>query len=426
MSKNGSLKKRFCLLILIFSILVIPLAGCSNGQEDNASAQKSNAALVPKADISSFITITGISLEYLSSSGWMPYVDGQHQLTVGDSIRIRVEWEITEENMRSVNPYDDFSIPITTNPNFLEISNSDVAALNTSGSSPIQLGTWRIYNRRIQCEFGQNIQDISFLVNGFFIARAIVIDEGQEVNTITVKDQEVNVTDIQPNQDTDGGVGLGTNTPTPTPTVTGTITPLVTMSVTPTPTSPRNATVTPTRPAVTVTPWVPTCCFPPTGFSSRNLTVLPEQSSSVVYHAYDFKIDIPSLDVRADVVGVPRNDNGWEVDWLENRVGLLEGSALPGEGPSYIAGHNHLNNMEGGPFLLLNELQNNDRIFIQNGSGELIEFIVYANELYEPDAITAVQEKEAAYPNSLILVTCENESVEGGYLDRRIVFARPL
>ena len=28
--------------------------------------------------------------------------------------------------------------------------------------------------------------------------------------------------------------------------------------------------------------------------------------------------------------------------------------------------------------------------------------------------------------NSLVLITCENESAEGGYLHRRAVFARPL
>lgn len=37
-------------------------------------------------------------------------------------------------------------------------------------------------------------------------------------------------------------------------------------------------------------------------------------------------------------------------------------------------------------------------------------------------AIASTAENE---PGSLILLACENESVEGGYLNRRVVFAKP-
>ena len=53
-------------------------------------------------------------------------------------------------------------------------------------------------------------------------------------------------------------------------------------------------------------------------------------------------------------------------------------------------------------------------------------FRVYANELIDENDVqklTKVAQQEA---DSLVLITCENESVEGGYLDRRVIFAKPL
>ena len=60
-------------------------------------------------------------------------------------------------------------------------------------------------------------------------------------------------------------------------------------------------------------------------------------------------------------------------------------------------------------------------IFINQPDGSLQRFGVYANLLVEPNdmqklALIAEQEE-----GSLLLVTCENESVEGGYLNRRVL-----
>ena len=48
----------------------------------------------------------------------------------------------------------------------------------------------------------------------------------------------------------------------------------------------------------------------------------------------------------------------------------------------------------------------------------------YANELLAPDdmqKLAAIAGQEEA---PLVLITCENESIEGGYLDRRVIFAK--
>ena len=164
--------------------------------------------------------------------------------------------------------------------------------------------------------------------------------------------------------------------------------------------------------------------IPMTGFSAKRLTAVREQPSALKYNTLGIQIEVPILDVTTEVVEVPEEEGSWAVEWLGSRAGLLSGSALPGEGTSYVAAHNHLNNMEIGPFLFIKDLAQNDRIFVRNNNGKLLEFSVYDNELFGPDDFYLVQQKAEEFENTLVLITCENEAEEGGYIDRRIVFAK--
>lgn len=166
--------------------------------------------------------------------------------------------------------------------------------------------------------------------------------------------------------------------------------------------------------------------IPMTGFSAKRLIAVREQPAALKYNTLGIQIEVPVLDVTTEVVEVPEEEDSWAVEWLGNRAGLLSGSALPGEGTSYVAAHNHLNNMEIGPFLFIKDLAQNDRIFVRNNNGKLLEFSVYSNELFGPDDFYLVQQKADEFENSLVLITCENEAEEGGYLDRRIVFAKQV
>ena len=102
----------------------------------------------------------------------------------------------------------------------------------------------------------------------------------------------------------------------------------------------------------------------------------------------------------------------------------MEGTALPGEGYSLIAGHNTLNESEYGPFVRLNSLEVNDVVFVRKANSELLRFRVYANELIDTDDFETLRRIAEQEPGSLILITCENESASGGYLNRRAVFAK--
>ncbi len=135
-------------------------------------------------------------------------------------------------------------------------------------------------------------------------------------------------------------------------------------------------------------------------------------------------LQIPRFDIAADLTRIPRTGSSWPVEGLGDEAGVLEGSALPGEGYSVIAAHNTLDSETYGPFAMLASLEENDSIFVRSAKGELLPFTVYANELIGSYGFTEIASIAENEPGSLILITCENESVEGGYLNRRVVFAK--
>ena len=48
-------------------------------------------------------------------------------------------------------------------------------------------------------------------------------------------------------------------------------------------------------------------------------------------------------------------------------------------------------------------------------------YVVYANEKFASDDIEELI--SYAKPGCMILLTCEDEAMEGGYLNRRVIFA---
>ncbi len=164
--------------------------------------------------------------------------------------------------------------------------------------------------------------------------------------------------------------------------------------------------------------------LPSTGFPAGRLVTLPVSSSDIPYQNLGFSIEIPAIDSRSQIVSVPARNAQFAVDWLGKDAGLLQGSDLPGKGISIIAAHNHLNTGETGPFLFLMDLKQNDRIFIRNAAGDMQTFKIYANQKIAPDEIEKMD--ALAKTNCLILVTCEDESSDGGYTHRRVVFAEPF
>ena len=167
------------------------------------------------------------------------------------------------------------------------------------------------------------------------------------------------------------------------------------------------------------------CILPATGFSSLHPSALSEQPNDLPYTPVRMRLMIPSLDIDSELVGVPLNGNSWAVEWLGDRSGVLEGSGLPGEGLSIVAAHNTLNDREYGPFALLRTLELNELIAVSGKGNDLMTFRVFANELLAPDDMEKIASIAGNEENPLVLITCENESADGGYLNRRVVFAKP-
>ena len=162
----------------------------------------------------------------------------------------------------------------------------------------------------------------------------------------------------------------------------------------------------------------PNCMLPCTGFPTGKPVEIKE---SVKYAQTNMSLSIPTLNISENIVLVPLVDDNFPVENLGSDIGLLEGSG-PGRNDLFVlAGHNHLNTMEKGPFAGLSAINVSDLIFVRGAKNAARTFVVYANEKFAADDVDGLL--SYARPGSIILITCEDESVAGGYLNRRVVFA---
>ncbi len=105
--------------------------------------------------------------------------------------------------------------------------------------------------------------------------------------------------------------------------------------------------------------------LPGTGFTPGKVTLLPPQT--VRYEALKsaMRLEIPKLGVSIPVVGVPQEGQGWNLTWLADNAGWLEGTAYPTwEGNTVLTGHVYLANGQPGPFARLSSLRWGDQIIL--------------------------------------------------------------
>lgn len=144
------------------------------------------------------------------------------------------------------------------------------------------------------------------------------------------------------------------------------------------------------------------------------------------YELLSMELEIPSLNVIADVVRVPFVDGNFPVNLLGMDAGLLEGTALPGDGLTVLAAHNTLSHEEYGPFALISALEKGERIFVRDENDSMMIFEVYSNAKIEASDVRGLFAAASEYSPSLTLLTCEDELITGGYASRRIVSARKI
>ena len=164
--------------------------------------------------------------------------------------------------------------------------------------------------------------------------------------------------------------------------------------------------------------------LPGTGFSASRVTELRERPQGMVYGTTGLTLQIPELGVSETIMTVPKVDGEYPVEWLGSAIGLLEQSSLPGKGVSVLAGHNHQNSTEAGPFLSLGSLESGDRVMVTDARNGMQMYRVYGNYKIASNAFASIAGN--VRENALVLITCEDESVDGGYLNRRVILAEPV
>ena len=151
--------------------------------------------------------------------------------------------------------------------------------------------------------------------------------------------------------------------------------------------------------------------LPETGFAPNLITALPEQSLEKSYLATDLWVNIPRLGVNIPIVGVPMVGNDWDLSWLWNQAGWLNGTAFPGwQGNSALTGHVTLSNGNAGPFAGLGKLKWGDKILVHS-YGSVYTYEVRENRIVTPYNTSVLKHEETAW---LTLITCKtyNEKTE--------------
>jgi len=162
--------------------------------------------------------------------------------------------------------------------------------------------------------------------------------------------------------------------------------------------------------------------LPDTGFAPNRTTSLSAQPASLAYSDLDsIWLEIPSLNIKTDIVGVPKSADGWNVDWLGNSIGWLNGTAFPSwEGNSVVTGHVY--NVSGlpGPFVNLKNLKYGDQVIVHM-YGEKYIFEVQESNMVSPRKTDfALQHLEGH--SYLTLITCQvYNPITDSYFFRRIV-----
>ena len=162
--------------------------------------------------------------------------------------------------------------------------------------------------------------------------------------------------------------------------------------------------------------------LPDTGFAPGRVTSLPVQSEDQLYSEMDnLQLEIPALDLSLPIVSIPQSDQGWDLTWLWDQAGWLEGTAYPSWlGNTVITGHAYLSTGLPGPFVNLEYLAWGDEIVL-NAHGLKYTYQVRLRKLVSSDDHSILDHKEGDW---ITLFTCRDYSETlDEYIWRQVVQA---
>ena len=162
--------------------------------------------------------------------------------------------------------------------------------------------------------------------------------------------------------------------------------------------------------------------LPGTGFAPNRLTQLTQHTTTYA-DLGDLWLEIPRLGVQMPIVGVPQSENGsWDVSWLGNDAGWLNGSAYPTwKGNSVLTGHVYDADGQPGPFVYLNKLWWGDQVIVHAGGAEYIYEVRSVEQVAQNDVDEMMQHEDQPW---VTLVTCRGfDEASNSYLYRVLVRA---
>lgn len=174
----------------------------------------------------------------------------------------------------------------------------------------------------------------------------------------------------------------------------------------------------------TVTTTATASSLPDTGFAPNRITSLAPQPANLAYASMsDIWLEIPALNIKTNIVGVPKANNTWDVSWLGNDTGWLNGTAFPSwEGNSVLTAHVTNSNGLPGPFANIKNLKYGNQIIIHI-YGEKYIFEVRNTRMVRPNT-TQFAFQHLEDHSYLTLITCQGYNpISDSYLFRRVIRA---
>jgi LPXTG-site transpeptidase (sortase) family protein len=153
------------------------------------------------------------------------------------------------------------------------------------------------------------------------------------------------------------------------------------------------------------------------------MTILPMQPDVRAYTDQgDLWLEIPRLQLELPIEGVPLVGNGWDVSWLGDQAGWLNGTAFPTHaGNSVISAHVFDASGKPGPFVHLGTLLWGDQIIV-HAFGQAYVYAVRESMLVAPEAVSTVIRHEKY--SWLTLITCQGyDEASNSYRTRVVVRA---
>jgi LPXTG-site transpeptidase (sortase) family protein len=161
--------------------------------------------------------------------------------------------------------------------------------------------------------------------------------------------------------------------------------------------------------------------LPFTGFAPGVITSIPLQPVNVYDTSSGISLEIPVLGINSTIVGVPQSGNTWDVTWLGDQVGYLDGTAFPTwSGNSVLTGHVYLSDGLPGPFINLDTLQYGDHVIVHL-AGQSYIYEVRSDTVISPDDTSVFKHEDNPW---ITLITCKDyDAASNTYLYRVAVRA---